>query len=320
MKLKHAIMISMLGRLADRFHEYHAARDLTERLELASQVDGMDGIEVVYPNDFEPLDTALHTLKESGMPISALNLNVKGQKIWEYGSFTARDPQVRARAVQELKTALDLAAELGTGMVSCCPLIDGHNYSFEVDYLHQWEWLVAGLQAGASHRQDIRLSLEYKRNESRNYNLLSDVGRTLYLCEQIGFPHVGITVDIGHALIASETPAEALALAAQAGRLFYVHFNDNGREWDWDMLPASVNFWDTLETLFYLHRLNWEGWLSYDVVARGDDLKSSMAASISIIKLMESLMGKIGTARLQGLLDQGRPSSTFETLIRAMLR
>ena len=138
-----------------------------------------------------------------------------------------------------------------------------------MDYLKQWQWLVEGLREGAKHRQDIRLSLEYKLNESRNYNILSDVGRALYLCELIQFPHVGVTVDIGHALIAKETPAEALSLAAGAGRLFYIHFNDNGREWDWDMLPASVNFWDTLETLFYIHRLDWQGWLSYDVYSRG---------------------------------------------------
>jgi xylose isomerase len=319
MKLKHAVMISMLGKVADRFHEYHSALGLGKKLELASQIDGMDGIEVVYPNDFDQLDSAIRVFKESGIPISAVNLNVKGQKIWEQGSFTARDPQIRSRAVQHLKIALDLAAELGAEMVSCCPLIDGHNYSFEVDYLQQWGWLLEGIREGAGHRKDVRLSLEYKLNESRNYNILSDVGRALYLCEQIGFPQIGITVDIGHALIAKETPAEAISLAANAGRLFYIHFNDNGREWDWDMLPASVNFWDTLETLFYIDRLGWTGWLSYDVYARGDDLKRSMAASISIVKLIEAFMKKVGVERLQTMLDQGTPSQNIETLIGAML-
>ena len=319
MKLKHSVMVSMLGRVADRFHEYHPVQDLATRLDLASQVPGMDGIEIVYPSEFEHLEKTVHLIQGSGIPISAVNLDVKGQKIWENGSFTSRNSDVRAHAIQELKIALDLAAELGTDLVTCCPLIDGHNYCFEADYFHQWQYLVQGLGDGASHRKDVRLSLEYKLNESRNFNLLSDIGRALYLCEIIGFPHVGVTLDIGHALIAKETPAESLSLAAQAGRLFYIHFNDNGRDWDWDMLPASVNFWDTLETLFYMRRLDWEGWLSYDVYARGDELVRSMGASISVIKHVEAFLDKVGMERLQTLIDQGSPSGTFDTLIQAML-
>ena len=43
----------------------------------------------------------------------------------------------------------DLAAELGTDMVTCCPLIDGHNYSFEADYMAQWRWLEEGIAEAA---------------------------------------------------------------------------------------------------------------------------------------------------------------------------
>jgi xylose isomerase len=329
MQIKHAVMIGMLGRVADRFHEYHPAKDLRRRLELARQVEGMDGIEPVYPGDFnrssgwpsEPeIQETIRILKDCGAPISALNLNVKTQKRWERGSFTAPDPATRAAAVQELKTALDLAAELGTGMVSCCPLIDGHDYAFQADYLQQWAWLEEGIDRGARHRSDVRLSLEYKLNESRNFNVLSDVGRTLYLCERLGLAHVGVTVDAGHALIARETPAEALCLAAQAGRLFYVHFNDNGRDWDWDMLPGSVNFWDLLETVFYLDRLGWAGWLSYDVILRGGDLVEGMSTAIDIVRTAQTLVEKIGRERIQGWIDTGDPAPAFRELVRSLFK
>ena len=78
-----------------------------------------------------------------------------------------------------MKFAMDLAAELDTTMITCCPLIDGHNYNFQVDYLKQWAWLEEGIAAAAKHRDDIRISLEYKLNESRNYCILGDMGRTL---------------------------------------------------------------------------------------------------------------------------------------------
>lgn len=319
MKIKHSVMVGMLGRMADRFHEYHPARDLQERLQMASQVKGIDGIEIVYPSEFSDLRETIRLIKDSGLAISAVNLNVKQAKQWEQGSFTNPNPQIRASAVDELKIAMDLAGELGANMVSCCPLIDGHNYSFEVDYLKQWEWLEEGIREGARHRQDIRLSLEYKLNESRNYNLLSDAGRALYLCERLNQPNVGVTVDIGHALIAKETPAEALSLAAISQRLFYVHFNDNGREWDWDMLPGAVNFWDLIEVMFYLERIGWEGWVSYDIVSRGSTPVDHMSASISIVKLAAELIQKIGMDTLESYIECAAPDQTFESLMRALL-
>ena len=319
MEIRHSVMPGMLGRIFDRFHEYQPARTFREQLEMVKQVCGAEGIEVVYPSDFADVNESVKLIKDSGLEVSAVNLNVKAHDKWQAGSFTSPDPQLRREAVRDLKIALDLAAELGSDMVTCCPLIDGHNYAFQADYLRQWGWLEEGIAAGARHRTDVRLSLEYKLNESRNYNILADVGRTLYLCERLGMPQVGVTVDVGHALIAKETPAEAMCLAAQAGRLFYVHLNDNGREWDWDMLPGAVNFWDLIEVVFYLDRLDWEGWLSYDVVTRNGDVVESMAASIGIVETAVELVDKIGRERLQGFIDEGIPARAFQQLVRALL-
>jgi len=208
---------------------------------------------------------------------------------------------------------------LGTDMVSCCPLIDGHNYNFEVDYFNQWNWLEEGIAEGSKHRGDIRVSMEYKLNEARNFNILSDMGRTLYLCQRIGLPNVGVTMDVGHALIGKETPAEVVTLAAQAGRLFYVHFNDNGREWDWDMLPGSVNFWDLIEMIFYLERLKWEGWFAYDIFTRNGDPVENMSAAISIIESAIELVHKIGLAQLQEFIIESNSAYTFTQLWRALI-
>lgn len=51
----------------------------------------------------------------------------------------------------------------------------------------------------------------------------------------------------------------------RAGRLFYVHLNDNDRGADWDMPVASINPWDTPEVLWYMDRLGYDGWIAYDV-------------------------------------------------------
>ena len=319
MELKHAVMVSLMGRQADRFHEYQPARDLAERLRMVKRVKGADGVEIVYPGDFVNPQQTIGMVQDAGLDVSAVNLNVKAAKKWQTGSFTSPDARLRADAVADLKTAMDLAAELDAWMVTCCPLIDGHNYNFEVDYLKQWRWLEEGIAEAARHRSDVNISLEYKLNEARNYVILGDMGRTLYLCERLGMPHVGVTMDVGHALVAKETPAEVMCLAAQAGRLFYVHLNDNGREWDWDMLPGSVNLWDLVEMTFYLERLDWEGWLAYDVLTRNGDPVETMSATIAIVQAAQTLLDKIGRENIQGFIDEGLPARAFEHLVRSLL-
>lgn len=319
MKIRHALMIGMMGKISDRFHEYQSAKDFAQRLAMCQRISVADGIELVYPSEFQHMKQTIQMVRDSGLVLSAINLNVKLEKRWQRGSFTNPDAEIRRQAVQEMKTAMDLAVELGTDMVSCCPLIDGHNYNFEVDYLKQWDWLVEGVTEAARHRSDVKISLEYKLNESRNYNLLSDMGRSLYLCEKIGLPHVGITMDVGHALIAKETPAEVLSLAANAKRLFYVHFNDNAREWDWDMLPGSVNLWDLVEVIFYLRRLDWDGWFSYDIVVRDGDMEEAMSTTIEIVKMAESFVEKVGMSELECMIQEGVPARAFKTLFKSIL-
>ena len=115
LKVRHSVMVGLMGRQADRFHEYQPARELPERLEMAARVRGADGIEVVYPSDFAGGDASLEQIKHGGLAVSAVNLNVKGAGKWQSGSFTSTDPHLRADAVADLKTAMDLAAELGAG-------------------------------------------------------------------------------------------------------------------------------------------------------------------------------------------------------------
>ena len=169
MQLKHSVMIGFMGRQADRFHEYQPAHTLAERLAMAARVQGVDGIEPVYPNDFVDGQASIDLIRDSGLA------DLGGQPQRQVRATVATRLVHRARSGhprrrrQLHEDAMDLAAELGTEMITCCPLIDGHNYSFQADYLKQWGWLEEGIAEAAAHRDDIKISLEYKLNESRNY-------------------------------------------------------------------------------------------------------------------------------------------------------
>lgn len=319
LKIKHSVMVGLMGRQADRFHEYHPHRTFAERLDAVKRIPRADGIEIVYPQEFDDSQATIRQVADSGLPVSAVNLNIKTEKIWQEGSFTSPNPEVRAKATANLKISMDLAAAFGTDLVTCCPLIDGHNYHFQADYLKQWGWLEACIAEAARHRDDIRISLEYKLNESRNYCVLSDMGRALYLCERVGLPNVGVTMDVGHALIAKETPAEALALAWQAGRLFYIHLNDNARDWDWDMIPGTVAFWDLIEMVYYMDRINWDGWVAYDIISRQSAPIENMTATIAIVQMAEQLVRKMGIEELDAFVREGNPATAYTHLFRSLL-
>ncbi len=318
MQLKNSIIVPILGRYADRFHEYQPARSFFDNLKVAASIPGIEGIEVVYPQDFADPGETVKAIRDTGLPVSAVNVNVKGEAKWRLGSFTNPDPQLRAEAMQYLKNAMDLAAELGTDMITCCPLIDGHDYNFQVDYQKQWRWLVESIRAAAQHRPDIKLSLEYKPYEVRNSIILADMGRTLHLCNEVGLDNVGVTMDVGHALGARETPAAMACMAHDAGRLFYVHFNDNDRFWDWDMLPGSVNLWDLVETIYYLDRMNWSGWLTYDVYSRNGDSAEAFAVTFRIMEKAKEIIDKLGRKEIQALIDEGVPARSFDYLFKKL--
>lgn len=319
MKIKHALITGFLGKQVDRFTQYQPARTFAERIEMAKQVKGLDGLEVVYPVDFDGIETTIKQIKDSGFAVSAVNLNLKKDPKWRNGSLTAPDAQLRADAVSDMHTAMDIAAELGANLVTCCPLIDGHDYAFQIDYTERWHWFVENVRAGASHRSDVRVSMEYKGQEPRTRTILPNVGRALHMCNQVGLDNVGVTMDLGHAFAAAEQPAESLCLLADAKRLFYVHLNDNPGDWDWDMLPATIHFWDFVEAVYYLTKLAWEGWFAYDIVTKTGSPIDSFTTAISIMDTLEALVAKLGMAKIEALINAGVPAPTFQFLITSLL-
>lgn len=319
MNFKNSVLLGTLGRYTDRFHEYQSARNLEDRLELASTIPRVHGVEPVYPQDLGHSGEHVDLVKNCKLDVSAVNVNVKGEADFRYGSFTNPDKAIREKTASYLKTAMDMAVEVGTDMISVCPLIDGFDHAFQVDHTKQWRWLIETLKEAASYRSDVRISIEYKPFESRNHIIVPSMSKTLLACEQVGLPNVGVTMDVGHAISGGENPAAELALAHSMDRLFYVHFNDNDRRWDWDTLPASVNVWETLETLYYVRKLDWKGWFAYDVFTRHGDPAEALDATFEIMENLNKFIDKVGMDKLEQMTEEQVPASAFRELIKAML-
>lgn len=319
MAYKNSILLGTIGGYKDRFHQFQPDRSLEERLEIAKTIPRTDGVEPVYPQDLGRDGAKVSAVKESGLAVSAVNVNIKTEPKFKDGSFTHKDPGIRAETAQYIKTAMDLASDLGADMISVCPLIDGWDYAFQADHQNQWRWAIETFEEVTAYRSDVKVSIEYKAYESRNHIIMPSMGKTLHFCDRVGAENLGVTMDVGHALIAGECPAAELAMAHDAGRLYYIHFNDNDRGADWDMLPASVHLWQTLETLHYMRRIGFDGWMAYDVFTRTGDNVEAVASTFEIMEDLEKLLDKISFEKIEDIISQGLPQRAYLELIKGLL-
>ena len=127
------------------------------------------------------------------------------------------------------------------------------------------------IREAAASRKDVKLSLEYKLSEPRMHCLLGNAGKMAFLCEKTGMDNVGVTLDTGHALQSLEVMSDSLSFLSTTGRLFHVHVNDNYRNWDWDMVPGTVNFWEFVEFCIYLKKTGYSEWITADVFPQRHD-------------------------------------------------
>ena len=85
------------------------------------------------------------------------------------------------------------------------------------------------------------------------------------------------------------------------------------------MLPASVNLWETLETLHYMRRIGYDGWVAYDVFTRSGSNSEAIAATFEIMEDLDKLLDKIGEPLIKQAIASGLPQQGYRELIKALL-
>src|SRR4030065_1643677 len=115
---KFALNSAFLGRRRDRFPECQPDRTMEEKFWMAGSIPGISGIELKYPFDLMDIPLAKRLLKESGLECPAVNVDIKDATYFRHGARSARTPEARRRAVSLLTEGMDIAAELGAGMVT----------------------------------------------------------------------------------------------------------------------------------------------------------------------------------------------------------
>lgn len=317
-EIKFAAILSFMGQTRDRFQVWGPPYTLEEKVQRAAQVENLGAVEVVYPQEFEDVACTKKLLDDAGLVCSTVNVNIKGDPMFHMGGLTHPNPEVRAKAVEYLKRGMDISVEMGCNLVTCCPLGDGHDYSFQMDYIQAWGWFIEGIREAAQHRSDVKLSLEYKANETRARVIMGSATSALHVCDQVGLDNVGVTIDIGHALYAPETPSLSIAQLNHAGKLFLFHINDNYRNWDWDLVPGSVNWWDWVENMLYIEKVGYDGWVVSDVMpGRLDSIQVLNAVSRSI-KRAKNLLDKVDHDELWAAIRSNNAMAAYDLFYKEL--
>ena len=311
---KLAVITGFLGATRNRYMDYQPDRSLEEKLEMASKIRHISGLELCYPQDFSDPSALKVLLKQYGFGVSAINFRSRRTGKWMRGSFTSEHQSERDEVVADLKGAMDAAVEFGCYRVTTCPLNEGHDYIFELDYRKAYDYIEETISEAAAYNPLVKISIEYKWNDPRARCFLGNAGETLAFCQKIGHENVGVTLDIGHSIQAGERPAQSAVMLSRANRLFYVHLNDNDKVWDWDMLPGAYNFWDFIEFLYYLEQIGYDDWFSYDIYPKEMDTVEQFSTGNDLtLKLLE-IAGRLRPEEVDRVLNMRNPTESMKYL------
>jgi L-rhamnose isomerase / sugar isomerase len=248
------------GNSGTRFHVYSwpgAARDAYERIADAAVVHRFTGccpsVAVHIPWDAVDDYGALRRFaEEQGIRIGAVNPNLFGDDAYRLGSFCHPDASVRARAVEHCRDCIEIAAELGSTIISLW-LADGTNYPGQDDLRERHARLVDGLEkVYAALPEGMRLLVEYKFFEPAFYSTdLPDWGTSALVCRRLG-PKAQVLVDTGHHPQGTNIE-QIVALLFAEGLLGGFHFN-NRKYADDDLIVGSIDPFELFRIMFEIAR------------------------------------------------------------------
>jgi xylose isomerase len=321
--IKFSAALASFGNPGDRFISgYKEDRPLAEKFDLAAKA-GLSAIDFVYRLDLnnENVNEIKEYLDKYQMKCCSVLPNIFGVKPFERGAIASRDPNILEKVKQEICEVIDVTKAIGGDMITIWPGQDGFDYPFEDNYLKAWETMVSLLQEMADYDPEVRVGVEYKLKEPRVHCYVATVGKAILLAQATQRPNVGVFLDTGHAILAYENVAESFALTKIFGdRLFGVHINDARRDWDWDMNVGSVHLIDTMEWLYWVDKIGFDGYYTLDLWPARMDSLQAIQESIEWTKAMRNALMRIGDKQIEEMIAEGNPAKTMRILREAIFQ
>ena len=161
-------------------------------------------------------------------------------------------PEERRATLEHYKEVVDLAADLGAGLV----LYVAGWYSFGVSQQDAWNWSRESLTAVAQYAQDKGITIAVEPT-SADSNLIDTADEALALMRESGQNNVGVMFDTYHALYRNEVSADYVRTMGDA--LLHMHASDD------DRLPPGEGSVDWLGVMQALKDINYDGYITMEI-------------------------------------------------------
>lgn len=292
-------------------------QNVLDAIKAYRETKGMTHLEFNYPEhiagyDLEEIKKAMGDLKVNGFAVRWRNLFLNGD-------LTNPDEELRQKAITMCKEAADICRELGGSVITLWLENDGFDYPFQMDYEYCFKQVVEAIQEVADYAKDMKISIEYKPYEERNFALIDSTGMTMYLISEVDRENVGCTLDFCHMLMKHDSPSYGLALAASKGKLFGLHMNDGYGFQDSGLIFGSVNFSLCAEFIYYLKRYHYDGVVFFDTFPIRENAILEVQANIDAFEQISSMVDKIGVEEIDKIVAK-RDGISAQNLILEMMK
>lgn len=252
--IKHAESFSLQPTFITRpstFNRAPAAPEmtLTQRLDLAKDLAeyGLRGVELSYPNEINEntLSNFENFVRDSSLVIKSVLIDYSQNPEYIYGALSSPLPNVRRKAIEQLKTLLEINEELETEYTLILLNSDGYNNGFGFDQTAARDRFALGVVEALEYFPEMRIAFQPQACSNFRRPLFYSTTEVLFLCQKIeslitGSDHREIMLD-GHALVTvnpnlqfiprlGEDPSTTLSLLLEATRLSGVNFGTGPAE------------------------------------------------------------------------------------------
>lgn len=287
-------------RYATRLNSFGPPNEAIRSLEQVAAIPGITAVEFNFPEHADAATGAafLAQVRALGLQPSAMNMRYDPRR-FRHGAFTNPDPSPREEALALTRAAVDLCAAEGVPHLILWMGPDGFDYPFTVDYAQLWQLEIDGFREIAQRQPGVLVSVEYKPNDPRRLSLIRAMGEALLAVREVDLPNFGVTFDLCHGLMTGESPAAAVSLALQSGRLFGLHLNDGYGSADDGLMIGSVHGDLTLELLLVLRQHDFRGTIYFDTFPERIDAATECALNIAAVEELERVLDRIDLAALR---------------------
>ncbi len=322
MKRKYSVFTDHVGTFCDRYCSAYSDKTftITEKFDRIKSIPLLSAVDLNMTPDYSNAkDEIKESLRRTGLIVNSVMVDTTADRMFKQGSFSNLDFDVRKKAVNDAMAAMDFAEELGCNTFAIWPGQDGYDYHFQADYIKERTLFADCLKELSTYKPNMNIALEYKPKEPRTHCYIDSMAGTLLMIEKAGLENVGIAMDYGHSYFAGENPAEALAmLKMYGGKLMGIHMNDNFGSWDDDMIAGSVNTVVYLEYIYWLRKIGYEGYITFDQFPYREESREAVNESALWFDYLETLIDNADIEEVEAVLSQ-KDGVASSRLIRKLL-